>query len=150
MKVRCADTLLSEIERAAPPARALPDAVEELEPGRAIGRQVAQEIGRELVEVFGDPGRDAARRRDHLALLLRQDLHERAVEGDLARQGLVQHDAHGVVIGFGSDELCRGLLGRHVVEGADDRGTLVRGELLLPVVIHGQPEVEDHHAAPRA
>lgn len=65
------------------------------------------------------------------------------VEGDLARQHLVEEDSERVDVRAGVDGLGVGLLGAHITRGPKDRARLGERELAVGVEELGDAEVED-------
>ena len=80
----------------------------------------AQELHAELGEVARRVGDHVGRRHRRERLLGRDDLQRLARERHVAGERLVEHHAHAVPVGRRPDGLPRGLLGRHVVDRAED------------------------------
>jgi hypothetical protein len=115
------------------------------------GRPAGPPLGLDLQEVAaqrGQIGRDTGLERlgrHRLDLLLvDEDLQEVAAERHPSGQRLVQHRAHRVPVGGGGDADAGGLLGRHVVDGAD--GATIGG-LPRRIGVGDQAEVEEDDAA---
>ena len=94
------------------------------------------------LELRVDVGIDLARRDGKVAHLLHgYRYHIRAIKGQLARRGLVEHDAERVEVACRRELLALSLLRTHVVRGAQHRGVL--GHAGVPGL--GDAEVHDLH-----
>ena len=91
----------------------------------AARRVLLQRTQHDRLQRRRDPRLELARRHRRLVDLLDRDRDRRlAVERDLAGQQLVEHDPGRVQVGAAVDRVALGLLGREVLDRADDRAGL--------------------------